>query len=445
MLNKTTFSMLLILTASLIIYYASLVIVSNTLNFISLFFLMLFGVSWLYSIKEVWILFIYLFGFLFAALSGFFVELFNLYMFEIVEWGKLSGASALTTALMVLFLAGACVSCRALFRGNWSVARFKYADDLCLKILIVVAFVLPLYLLGVIYFYGSPLFMGVDRFTYWSEVAPPGVSKVRYFLVFMSFVLGYAQFSGKLNRVLVLLWLFISLLALVLNGEKLSGFIVLLYFYIIPYFAMGAHNFSARKFLLVLGGLGGALLFVVVFNYFLIQGDVDSTLSLFMARLAVQGQMNYAIVNSSSGGAFSEIWNAFIGIGSDEYNKGIYYLMYLVAPEGIVERRITQGTTFTIPFPANNIYFFGWHLSILITAITAVLVGLVSGVVLVALRSQNFILAFVAMALFYYLYGAVLMGNMNKIFEWKFLLMVFVVGAFLLVGFRTPKKFATKV
>ncbi|MNN97827.1 hypothetical protein D3C81_2170690 [compost metagenome] len=64
------------------------------------------------------------------------------------------------------------------------------------------------------------------------------------------------------------------------------------------------------------------------------------------------------------------------------------------------------------------------------------MVGVVSAIVMVSLRSRNFILAFVSMALFYYLYGAVLMGNMHKVFEWKFVMMLGVVILLVVVGFR---------
>lgn len=441
MSNRVSVCLVCILGLSLVFYLSSLVFVGHFLNFLSLLALLLVSLFWASVIKDFWIFFVYIFGFAFAALSGFFIEFYGLYMFEIMEEGRLSGAAAINSSLMIIFLSVSFLVFQVVLRRRYDIARLKLVDNLFLRMVLFVSFLLPVYLLVVVVLYGSPLFLKVDRFTYWAEIAPPGVGKVRYFLVLIAFVVSYAQFTGKIRWLTAASWLLLSLVALVLNGEKLSGFILIFYFYLIPYFVYRGEVFSPRKFFVRAGLVGIGLLALVLINYFAIQGDLGSAVDLFYARLALQGQMNYAVSAFSGGGQdVSEILSGFLGFGADEYEKGIYYLMYLIAPAEVVERRLQQGTTFTVPFPSNNLFFFGWAASVVVTAICGVLVGLVSSLVIVALRSRNFILSFLSVSLSYYVYGAVLMGNINKLFEWKFYFMLCVVLGLLLVGVKVGRE-----
>lgn len=424
-----------LIICSISLHVISFFHVSHALNFLCLLLLLFVSVVWVAYSEALWVYFVYVFAFSFAALSGFAIEYFELYMFEVREVGGLSGAVALTSSLMSFFLGVSFLVCAFFASFNVSAGRIKYFDGFFLSSFLFLAFVLVLVLCCVVLIYGSPLFMGVDRFTFWSEVAPPGVSKIRYFLVFMAFVVGYANLVGRISWSAAFFWLFLSIIALILNGEKLSGLVLLLYFYCLPYIIIGKLRVSFAKVIWWGGGASIFLVFVVMGNYFLIEGGLERAVDLFFARLALQGQMNYAIAAlPNSFLDYSELVGAFFGIGTAEYDKGIYYFMHLIAPADIVERRLQQGTTFTAPFPGNLLYFFGYFYSLLVAGCVAVIVGFLSAAVVIALRAKNFLLAFVSVAASYYVYGAVVMGNMHKLFEWKFGLMVCFVGFMFVLG-----------
>lgn len=442
-MNKQTHANqeLAIILSALLIYSLSFATKSNALNLAALLLLMTQAALWAGRAKKQWPFFIYFFGIIFAAISGFLVELKSIYMFEIMEHGKLTGAAARYISLMIIFLGVALISFE-IIKIKIHPPSFPAKLNKKITLIAFATSILPIiYLLYVVLEYGSPLLMGIDRFSYWTEFSSPYAGKVRYLAIPLSFIISLAEQNRQISKKTSMTWMLSMAAALILNGEKLSGLIMLLFFYLIPKFELSEQKKINTALLAKASITAAILLSVVLINYYAILGDLSSAMDLFFARLALQGQMNYALTNLSTTDINHDIIKNLIGINSSDRESGIHYLMYLIAPENIVNNRIDNGTTFTAPFPANILIFFHGFFAPLAVAACSFLVSIPAAFMTASTRSSNFPLALISMLVFYYSYGAILMGNIHKLFELKFLLAAVTVLA---IGTRiiTPTKTA---
>ena len=176
------------------------------------------------------------------------------------------------------------------------------------------------------------------------------------------------------------------------------------------------------------------VLTVVVFiNYTLVYGSAE----IFVARLALQGQMNYALDNiTSAAQSLSAISKHFFGITSNEIESGLPYLMYQVAPSDIIDLRLEYGATFTAPFPSNFSYFFGPHFAPMSIAAASLITGAISAFTVRATSSMNMLVSAISIKTFFLIYVAIMMGNMDLLFGIKGILHFLAIVAYMLIAYN---------
>lgn len=431
-------AILLLLALSLFFYYVSASFNGGQLNVVALFFLIGVALFLPSRFSQAWVFFVYFFGLLFAVFSNVLVEFFSSYLVEIKEHARPTGGAARNAFLVSIFF------CSVFFFFNLlrisfgkPLKRVSVVDNIVVKAFVLGGVALVAYMAAVIIFYGSPLAMGVDRFSYWANVAPAGYRYVVSLVPTFGFVISYAREVGILRNFFAVGWFFIAIFLLVLGGEKFSGLIVLVFFYFLPYFCVSNKSLSTR-FVSVGGSFLGCAVVLVLANYYLIYGA--AFLDVFEARLALQGQMLFALDEASSGEGHSvgSSLRHFWGVGAETDEKGIRYLMYLLAPVEVVDSHLSGGATFTAPFPANLNYFFGLHGAPVAGFLLGSMVGSAGWVLYQALRDRVFLLSFLSLKYFFYVYVAVVMGEMYMLFDWKmviYVLSVFFVFLILSVNF----------
>ncbi|NVD37015.1 hypothetical protein [Marinobacter lutaoensis] len=337
----------------LVLYFFSLDAASNTFNAIAVGILAATSFFILKS-RGGWVFLLYCFGLTFALVSGALIEATGVFLIEIRETAQLTGAAARNALLASFFLVMTYASYKLFLRIIPArLPRFQIAEGLVTRLLLTTAFLAPLYIACVLIIFGSPLFMGMDRFNYFTHIAPPGYTWVYGNIPMLGFVVALSAYKGSIRYRTSVVWLVAVIITYIFAGEKFSGIFLLLFFFLLPHFIISAPVVKT-KHILIGAVLILALALVVFINYTLVYGSAE----IFMARLALQGQMNYVIdMISGSARSIEEIVRNFLGLNVEDRERGIVYFMNLVAPGSLVDQMTEYGATFTAPFSANIVYF----------------------------------------------------------------------------------------
>nr|WP_305777811.1 DUF6418 domain-containing protein [Pseudomonas sp. Hg5Tf] len=110
------------------------------------------------------------------------------------------------------------------------------------------------------------------------------------------------------------------------------------------------------------------------------------------------------------------------------------YLMYLVAPTELVDSYLAGGATFTAPFPANIQLFFGYYFAPLVVAVIACVVGFLSGLMILAIKSRSIVFSVLLIKFYWFFYIAVAMGEIRAVFDWKYGIYVLLVLGMMFVS-----------
>jgi hypothetical protein len=413
----------------LLFYYFSLDKASNALNAIGVSILAATSLFVLKS-KGGWVFLLYAFGLTFALLSGALIEATGAYLIEVQETAQLTGAAARNALLAAFFLLATYAAHKLFLRIIPNrLPKIHVAENIATKILLVIAFAAPLYIAAVLMIYGSPLFMGMDRFKYFTDVAPAGYLWFYGNIPLLGFVVALAAYKGFIRHRTSLAWLTLTIFIYVMAGEKFSGIFLLGFFFLLPFFIIVNPAIKARH--IFIGSIAIIVMVaVVLLNYTLIYGSAD----IFMARLTLQGQMNYALDQiSSAAQPLTSIIRNFLGFGAPENDTGLVRLMYLVAPAVTVDRMVEYGANFTVPFPANIEYFFGFHLAPFAILSLSIMTGASCALLLKSVMRSNMILSVVSAKLFIFVYTSIVMGEIYLLLEAKTVLLVSLVSLYFLV------------
>lgn len=418
-----------LLLFSLFFYFFSVPVKGVQLNIFALCFLIGVALYLLFDIARSWVFFLYIFGLVLSVFANVIAELSSSYMIEVQEYAFPTGGGARNSFLVAFFLCGIFVSFRCVV-GCFSIKlkRALVVELLLIQCFVFLGWLLVAYMMFVVFRYGSPLVMGLDRFAYWANIAPPGYRYITSLVPILGFVVSYAREIGFLRNSFAFLWLLLAIFFLILGGEKFSGLLILFFFYLLPFFCMSNRRLSTG-FVVLASVVFLALAGMILLNYYLIYGS--AFLDIFEARIVLQGQMLFALDAISSTGVTGGNSSLRGFWGTDEGEEGIRYLMYQIAPLEVVDRYLEGGATFTSPFPANLNYFFGMYSSPIVVSIFSILVGTCGGVLYVALRGRAFLLSLVSLKAFFYIYLAVVMGETQALLDWK--MAVYVAAVLFLV------------
>jgi len=418
------------------LYYLSLATTSNILNLLGVLTL---GLTSLLVIKSKggWIFLLYAFGLTFALASGALIELTGAFLIEIRETAYLTGAAARNSLLATLFLVVSFVSYNFFLRLTPSrLPVINTAEPLATRALLAIAFAAPLYIASVLITYGSPLLMGMDRFKYFTYIAPPGYKWLYGNIPLLGFVVALSAYKGVITHSTSFIWLMLTVVIYIMAGEKFSKLFLLGFFFLLPFFLIASQTIKTRH--LALGVMTLIILAsLTIFNYVMISGSAE----IFIPRLALQGQMNYALdLISGSPQPLPVILKHFIGHDAQEIDRGLVHLMYLVAPSDVVDLRIESGATFTAPFPANISYFFGKHLAPLFIIFLSMVFGSLAALLRKAISSLNIIFSGLVLKTFLLAYVAIMMGEAHLLIGSKGAIHFLAIATYLLIAKNFSRK-----
>lgn len=423
-------------TAILLAYYISLGAASNTLNIIGAIVLTITSLVILRS-KGGWLFLLYAFSLTFALTSNALIEITEVFLIEIRETAYLTGGAARNAFLASLFLI-ASYSAYLFFLKIIpnKIPTISKAEPAAHRIFLIIAFAAPLYITATLAIYGSPLILGIDRFTYFTNIAPPGYTFVYGNIPILGFAVNLSAFKGLIRNRTSTTWLILTTITYIMAGEKFSQIILLAFFYLTPSFIINNKKIQTKQLLIGITAIA-AMAALIFINYTLIYGSAE----ILIPRLALQGQMNYALDKiAGSAKDLGLILRHFIGVSAPEPEHGLAYLMHLVAPSNIVDLRLESGATFTAPFPANISYFFGKSLSPLPIALTAIALGAISALVHKTTKSLNLLFSLLAIKTFLLIYVSITMGAMNLLLGPKAALHLIAILFYLIIAHAFSRK-----
>lgn len=371
--------------------------------------------------------------FIFALSSTVVITVFveqGVYLWEIKRWSFPSGLTAISWYQVLLVMTGVLFSYHAINRlelrfyslppvlrkGAWFTVR-------------LLAIVIIILLFGISIIYGTPGSNGVHRMDYWAYHAPSWGSTLAYWLIQLSFPLGYmfARRGRKSDLVLFFAVLSIS----IYMGERFTGILLACFFFYMPIALLkGKKPFSvffSWKGIVVGLAVFCLLSFTLFFSYEIsLLGAVDMVLD----RAMVQAQMWWALNETATTVtmSFPEILRHYLGIQAPSTDSGVYYLMYQVAPEDVVDYRIDTGSNFTMSGVFNNLYFFGYALGSIVNVIYGAVFGVACGILKKAVQSDNLVVALFSFKLMYKLMVVLLAGKTDQFFtlgNFAFFIIVF--------------------
>lgn len=429
--ERRLFNSVFIALLSLVFYFIAISHHSNFYNWLSFVFLLAIILYQQTCQSGSFSLALYAFALFFAVFSAAVIEATGIFLIEIRETPVLTGAAARGAFLSAYFLSFSYI-------GYYIFLKIFRPKLLCIRMvetllprgLIVGAVLALIYLSALLVINGSPLLKGIDRFRYFSQ----------HNLSFGVFVYGLLPTFGLfislgkeikiLSKTAAHIWLISCVIILILLGEKFSKFILLAFYYSLPYFVLGNKTID-RKTLRIGAGIAALLTILVVINYYLTADD----LLIVASRFALQGQMMYALDGLSANAKdVSVIIHHFIGVGGNQLDSGIEHLMYAVAPADVVQDRIEAGATFTAPFPANFMFFFGVYLAPLAIGLFSLIVGFSLAFLTKAIQDKNILCAFIGIKIFTLTYVAMIMGEANLFFEPKAIVQLYAAVLLALVS-----------
>lgn len=379
-----------------------------------------------------------LFAFSFAGLSCYVAE-YGLWFSEIKEFAYLSGSLTRILSLSALLICSAYYIFISSFNFKLihSVVLAKF-NGLLLHFFIFFAVILTSLLFYVHFKYGHPNDYGVDRFYYFANIAPSWVEYSKFLLFQSTVFIGLAYGKSRSLRYIVLLLL--SLAAQYAVGEKFTNLFGSLLLFLIPFIILQKVELRLIikniKFLSVAGVVCLGLMFSVYLSYSAMSGE--DAVNRFLDRLVLQSQLWWSLdaISSVEVKSFNEIWTYLFGLNnSDIYQRGIFYIMYLVSPEHIYNWFVSRNITMTMGGPVNLLYFFGYFLAYPVAIILGLLLGFIYVVFYKAIKHVDVLLILLSVKGLDKLQRAIAMGDFHHIFSIAMALNIFLFFIYILISY----------
>lgn len=213
---------------------------------------------------------------------------------------------------------------------------------------------------------GTALSNHVDRVVFRNDIAPPGYFQMLTVMTFLCYPLGRIRKLGLVNRIKLDAIFLLSIILLIMGGEKFSLLILAICLYVIAHKDKIKINHSnIFKLILICIGLFTVVFFLVSTQYKNSNNSEGAGMvNLMFNRVSQQAQLNYFFDKEVfyNNNQYDNL-NNFISnelITQKDNLQGIRLLMSMSAPKKIFESYDKTGITFGDGFPAIFYLYFSW-------------------------------------------------------------------------------------
>ncbi|MFB2594512.1 hypothetical protein ACEYYB_06645 [Paracoccus sp. p4-l81] len=310
-----------------------------------------------------------------------------------IEIGRVGTANGIFWVLMIYLVVGM----EATRVGYYVAARFRWghgmlrpsetANRALIFLFVGVTLSIAAYVLVVA---GGPVLRGVDRVTFWRQMAPPGSavlpSLVSQTFFFMAFHYLFTRRTAGRMIVPNLILLGYLVTAVLVLGEKMTMFIVFLnvWFLVLPG-VMGTVILRTGHLWLLLGALTILIGFTAI-NYL----AEDREAGFVLVRAALQSQLLWSVFDEP--GALS-LWpsRADCLVGCWPFSSGREYITFRYLPVGLFYHYDKSGNALSGFMPALVILTLGMVLAMALHIVMSFLLGILQQKLIMALTRRNLV------------------------------------------------------
>lgn len=364
------------------------------------------------------------------------------YLSEIRMFGKLSGATirvgftALIFLLTTILITG--ILSKYLQPVNTMDKKINWSINILIQIIMFGSF---LGLLFVYSKYGTPNSNGVDRFKYWSEIAPGWGRYLQFMLLQFSFLLGIKYTESKAKKYIVLLVISVSMQFI--GGEKFTGPSLSILFFLIPilfYLQKDLISVISRpKIMITILVVLSVFMFSSYLSYSAIYGDSAQGIRYLVERVALQAQVWWAvdsaseIINPQLSLAWLLRYGFGLGLNEGNVNFGMYFLMQKITPSDVFLRFVDNGIRFTMGAPVNYNYFFGNVLGPIVAIFFGFWAGFGTWLLRNAILMKDLFYGFIVLKYYYFILQICIMSDWYYFLTAKFIVFTIFIAFYSLV------------
>ncbi|NMM05997.1 hypothetical protein [Polaromonas sp.] len=253
--------------------------------------------------------------------------------------------------------------------------------------------------------YSAPMFLGVDRVTFWTQIIPSPLSVFASVISQSFFFCAYLYFNQKHEKkntaipiILIFVYIFFSIILL---GEKFSVYIIYLTMWLFVSVGFGAAPKINIKFFILGFLMLLAVISLVIFSY--VKEGKDEI--FILSRIALQAQLMWSVMNEGSSILLSGAnWQCFFGCGT--FLSGEDYISLRYLPTHLFHAYKESGAGLTGFMPALPVLLWGLPAALLIHSLFSYFFGTIQAKIVKYIKMQNFIFALLLWK--FYLAGTIL-------------------------------------
>ncbi|MCG9239467.1 DUF6418 domain-containing protein [Acinetobacter baumannii] len=409
----------------------------NTYIYLDYFSAVLFSAFLLYLFRDDKVFFIINFNMIFALYTTLIISLIvehGVYLAEVQEYTYALGITFKATFASITFLTATYYSYNFFSRSNLYFRPLAKNNEFFIFGLFRIFISLSCFLIILLLLkYGFPSALGVHRADYWSYYAPSWGGVLCFWVIQLSFILGYMY--GVKKRKIDLILLILTLFTIILAGERFTGILQVFMYFIIPVVILLEIRIKLVSFKNVFfSSLLIVLLLGVVLNSYSNSVSQNSKNEDIVLRLVLQPQMWWALdkITNHEPQTVDVIASGFLGLTDNIKDKGVNYLMYQVAPKSIVDYRVETGSSFTASVFFGNYYYFGYILGFIVNIICALFFGAMCWLLYLSIVSGNIVVTLIVFKLFIKIVNLTLRGDATLFFSLNtfvlFMIMLFFIS-----------------
>lgn len=424
----------------LFLYFISFLVESYFLNIVAVLFFLSYTIFLLKRDKNFSAIALFFVWSYFITATICCIAEFGGYFAEIQEVSYLTGATARNTTLIFFTIYFTRLSFLFFSKALPIININMGLSSLPNKIIEIIYLGMIITLFFIWVKYGHPNDYGLDRFLYWSGIAPTWGRWLQNISILFILYFGYMYASTKHTYYIIIVLL--GNITYYLVGEKFTIFVMSFFYFIIPILLLSNKSIIKilfnKKTLFILFSFLIIMIITIYLSYFYISsGDAEQATSRFLLRILLQAQMWWKIDLLSLNKGIEEldtIITGFIGINAEATETGMYFFMKQVAPSGLYNMMVENGITFTMLYPANLNYFFSFLIAPIVTIPIGFYAGFVFGIILKLINSKSSLLLIIAAILYQNIASIILMGQTFHLFSVRNLLAFVIIFFYLLLS-----------
>lgn len=385
------------LLIAIILYYISIFSASHTWNFFALLFLSFVIINILRQQSGL-LFFLFCFTLYNICIVNTLIEVISPFLIEVREYPTLTGSAARNSLLSAIILKFSYLIFMSLDSKSMVIPKSRKINKIIINAINPLIFLSILVSAITILQHGTQITLKVDRFFYVNNIIPEHSYYIYTQIPTLGFLAAISYTNNKTKKLLFYFYIIAFIAILLLFGEKFSKILLLLFFTSIPILIKKEITISAAIYFQIILWL---LLSVgiIIFTYYYSLGDIN----VFMNRLYLQGQMLYILDLKANN--FPLDFNMILN------TKSIIDLMYVVAPQSVVDYRLEMGATFTAPFPADTMYIYGFLMAPIIILLKGILIGISSFIIVSSLKKKNHLISIIAAKIYFLIFIYTIMSE----------------------------------